>query len=130
GLNPRDISLITHGTTIATNAVIERKGAQCGLLTTHGFRDVLELRRRDRPQTYGLIGEFHPLIERRYRAGVRERISADGDIVEPLDEADVIEQAQALKDAGCEVLVISFLHSYVNPAHEQRAKELVQTIWP
>ncbi len=130
GLAAKDISLITHGTTVATNATIERTGAKCGLLTTRGFRDVLELRRRDRPKTYGLIGEFTPLIERRYRAEVDERIGADGETIVELDEQGVVEQAGKLRDLGCEVLVISFMHSYVNAAHERRARELAKQVWP
>lgn len=130
GLNAKDITLITHGTTVATNATIERKGAKCGLLTTRGFRDVLELRRRDRPKTYGLIGEFTPLIERRYRMEVDERIGADGEVIAELNEAEVVSQAERLRDLGCEVLVISFMHSYVDARHEQRARELVKQVWP
>jgi N-methylhydantoinase A len=130
GLSPQGIDLITHGTTVATNATIERKGARCGLLTTRGFRDVLELRRRDRPKTYGLIGEFTPLIERRYRVEVDERIGADGEVIVELDEAGVTAQAEKLRDMGCEVLVICFMHSYANARHEERARELASEVWP
>ena len=80
------LDLIIHGTTVATNAVIQRRGARCGLITTAGFRDVLELRRRDRPLTYGLDADFQPLIERSYRREVNERVSAEGEILTPVDE--------------------------------------------
>lgn len=130
GIAPSGIDLMIHGTTVATNAAIERKGAQCGLLTTAGFRDVLELRRRDRPQTYGLTGAFTPLIPRRFRAEVAERISPEGDVLTPLDLDEVRTQAMALRDAGCEVLVISFLHAYVNPSHERQARDAAAAVWP
>lgn len=124
------VRLVTHGTTVATNATIERKGARCGLLTTRGFRDVLELRRRDRPQTYGLLGSFTPLVERHRRLEVTERVSAEGEVLTPLDEEELVRAVQELRDQDCEVLVICFLHSYANPAHERRARELAEGLWP
>lgn len=130
GASLESVRLITHGTTVATNATIERTGARCGLLTTRGFRDILELRRRDRPRTYGLLGSFTPLIERRYRLEVTERIDSEGGVVVPLDESGVVEAATRLRDDGCEVLVVCFLHSYANSAHEWRARELVSAVWP
>ncbi|MDP6271954.1 MAG: hydantoinase/oxoprolinase family protein, partial [Alphaproteobacteria bacterium] len=116
--------------TVATNAVIQRRGARCGLITTAGFRDVLELRRRDRPLTYGLDADFQPLIERSYRREVNERVSAEGEILTPVDEDQVASVAQALSQAGCQVLVICFLHSYANPENERRAKEAARAVWP
>jgi len=130
GVTADTVQLITHGTTVATNATIERKGARCGLIMTQGFRDVLELRRRDRPHTYGLLGSFSPLIEREFRLEVRERVGADGDLIEPLDEAGLLTAAATLRDKGCEVLVICFLHCYANAANERRARELAATVWP
>lgn len=127
--DPAEIDLLVHGTTVATNAVIERKGARCGLITTAGFRDVLELRRRDRPDTYGLTGGFVPLIERRDRQEVKERIDADGAVLVPLDPEEVRAVAAGLRDAGCEVLVICFLHAYLNPIHEQQAAEAARAVW-
>jgi N-methylhydantoinase A len=124
------VDLLVHGTTVATNAVIERKGATCGLITTKGFRDVLELRRRDRPMTYGLEGEFRPLIERRFRREVTERIAADGEIIAPLDETELKTVMEGLIADGCEVLVIAFLNSYVNPEHELAAAKIAQQVWP
>jgi N-methylhydantoinase A len=124
------IDLLIHGTTIATNAVIERKGARCGLITTKGFRDVLELRRRDRPQTYGLFGEFHPIIDRPDRREVEERVSAQGEILTPLDQDEVRRVAKGLADDGCDVLVIAFLHSYANTTHEAAAGKAAADVWP
>ena len=125
-----DIDLLIHGTTVATNAAIERTGARCGLITTAGFRDVLELRRRDRPNTYGLGGEFKPLIARRDRREVAERVSAEGEVLLALDVMGLKDQIVALRDEGCEVLVICFLHSYLNPVHERMARDIASTLWP
>jgi N-methylhydantoinase A len=119
-----------HGTTTTTNALLERKIARVGLITTRGFRDVLELGRRTRPQPYGLRGTFRPLIEREYRLEVPERMDADGKVLVPLDETAVGEAAQKLVALGCEAVVIHFLHSYINPAHEKRAAEIVRGLWP
>src|SRR5689334_20466962 len=118
------IATIVHGTTTTTNALLERKIARCGLITTRGFRDVLELGRRTRPKPYGLIGTFEPLIPRELRLEVTERIDADGEIVRPLDEDGVAASVRALIAAGVESLVIHFLHAYINPAHERRAAEI------
>lgn len=130
GISASEIDLLIHGTTVATNAAIERKGARCGLITTQGFRDVLELRRRDRPQTYGLDSEFQPLIPRRLRREVRERISPEGEVLVALDEDGLRAEALSLRDSGCEVLVICFLHSYLNPIHEQQARKIAAEVWP
>lgn len=130
GVTADTVQLLTHGTTVATNATIERKGARCGLLMTRGFRDVLELRRRDRPQTYGLLGTFKPLIDREFRLDVTERMGAEGDVITPLDEAEVLAAATTLRDKDCEVLVICFLHSYANPEHERRARDVAAKVWP
>ena len=125
-----EVDNISHGTTTTTNALLERKISRCGMITTQGFRDVLELGRRTRPQPYGLIGHFEPLIPRELRFEVPERMDADGQVVTPLDEAAVAEAARKLLAAGCEALVIHFLHSYRNPAHEIRAAEIAGEIWP
>lgn len=124
GIAPHDLDAILHGTTIATNAVIERRGARCALVTTSGFRDVLELGRRDRQSMYGLTGVQTPLIARRMRWEVDERMDHRGEIVTPLDETRVAELATALAAEGVEAVVISFLHAYANPLHERRAKEI------
>jgi N-methylhydantoinase A len=130
GTEPAALDLIIHGTTATTNAVLERKLAKVGLITTAGFRDVLELGRRTRPHPYGLTGSFEPLVPRELRREVAERMDARGHVLTPLDEAAVDREARALLAVGCEALVIHFLHAYANPAHEQRAGEIARAIWP
>jgi N-methylhydantoinase A len=130
GLDPVTLQAIVHGTTTTTNAVLERKIARVGLITTRGFRDVLELGRRTRPQAYGLRGTFVPVIEREVRLEVPERMDADGKVLVALDEAAVSEAAKKLLAADCEAVVIHFLHSYINPVHERRAAEIVRALWP
>jgi N-methylhydantoinase A len=130
GANPATLQAVVHGTTTTTNALLERKIAKVGLITTKGFRDVLELGRRTRPQPYGLRGTFHPLIERELRLEVPERMDADGKVLVPLDEGAVADAAKQLLAAGCESVVIHFLHSYINPMHERRAAEIVRGLWP
>jgi len=130
GLDPALLQAVVHGTTTTTNAVLERKIAKVGLITTKGFRDVLELGRRTRPQAYGLRGTFTPLIDREVRLEVPERMDADGKVLTALDEAAVSDAARKLLALGCEAVVIHFLHSYINPAHERRAAEIVRGLWP
>ena len=125
-----DIDLIVHGTTTTTNAVLERKLSPTGLITTAGFRDVLELGRRTRPQAYGMTGQFTPLIPRNLRLEVAERVDAQGNVVTPLDEQAVLDTGHALLRAGCEAIVVHFLHAYANPSHELRAAALLRDIWP
>ncbi len=91
---------------------------------------MLELGRRTRPRAYGMTGTFEPLIERPFRREVAERMNAQGQVVTPLDEAAVKREAEALAAAGCEAIVVHFLHSYANPAHELRAGEIVRSVWP
>lgn len=130
GADLAGVDLIVHGTTTTTNAVLERKLCKTGLITTKGFRDVLELGRRTRPQAYGMFGEFTPLIPRDLRLEVPERLLADGSVHTPLDGTSVKKAAQSLLAAGCESVVIHFLHAYANPAHELEAARLVAEIWP
>src|SRR5947207_8898487 len=130
GADPATVQALVHGTTTTTNALLERKIAKVGLITTKGFRDVLELGRRTRPQPYGLRGTFRPLIEREYRLEVPERMDADGKVLVPLDEAAVAEAAKKLLALDCEAVVIHFLHSYINSTHERRAAEIVRGLWP
>ena len=129
-LDPAVLQAVVHGTTTTTNALLERKIAKVGLITTKGFRDVLELGRRTRPQPYGLRGTFRPMIDREVRLEVPERMDADGKVLTPLDEAAVAEAASKLLAQGCEAVVIHFLHSYINPAHERRAAAIVRGLWP
>ncbi len=124
------IGTIVHGTTATTNAILERKVARCGLITTKGFRDVLELGRRTRPKPYGLIGRFDPLVSREYRLEADERMDAAGAVIRPLDEDDVRAAVAKLLDLGVESLIIHFLHAYINPAHERRAAEIAAETWP
>jgi N-methylhydantoinase A len=130
GLAVEDLAALVHGTTVGTNAILERKGARCGLITTAGFRDVLELGRRTRPFGYGMIGSFEALIPRELRLEVPERIDAKGNVLIPLDTEAVRAAMRRLLDLGAEALVISFIHSYANPAHEQSAREIAREIWP
>ena len=130
GKNANGIDLFIHGTTATTNALLERKLAKCGLITTRGFRDVLELGRRTRPNPYGLIGTFLPVIPRNLRLEVTERVDAAGAVVRSMSEEEVRQAARDLLDRGAEAVVIHFLHSYANPTHELRAVELVKEIWP
>jgi len=124
------ISAIVHGTTVGTNALLERKGARAGLITTAGFRDVLEMRRRDRRQTWGLTGNFVPVIERDMRAEVAERTLADGNILTPIDAPELRATAKRLLAAGAEALCIIFLNSYANPENERAALAAIRDLWP
>jgi len=131
GLSPGDFAHLGHGTTVATNLVIERKGARTGLITTRGFRDVLEIGRQTRPHLYNYAVERPaPLVPRELRLEVAERILADGKILHPLDEADVRRAAGQLAAEGVTAVVICFLHSYRRPDHERRAREIVHEIMP
>jgi len=130
GFPVADIDLIVHGTTTTTNAVLERRLARTGMITTAGFRDVIELGRRTRPQPYGMTGVFVPVIPRDLRLEVAERLDATGAVRTPLDEQGVREAVRTLLDKGCESLVIHFLHAYANPAHERRAAAIARELWP
>ncbi len=130
GASLAEVGAVIHGTTTTTNALLERKIARCGLVTTKGFRDVLELGRRTRPKPYGLIGTFEPLIARELRLEVAERMDAEGEVVTPLDEAGLRAALARLIAAGTEALVIHFLHSYINPVHERRAAAIAREVWP
>ena len=121
---------IIHGTTVATNAILERKGARCGLIATRGFRDILELRRRDRPHAYGLTGSFEPLVPRDRRLEVEERVATDGEILQPLNEAEVLQVGEELVADGVEGIAVAFINSYANPTHEQQARDILKATWP
>jgi len=122
------MSSIVHGTTVGTNALLERKGARAGLITTAGFRDVLEMRRRDRRQTWGLWGDFVPVIERDMRVEVAERTMADGTILTAIDDKEVAAAAAKLRTAGAESLAIVFINAYANPENERAALAAIN--WP
>jgi N-methylhydantoinase A len=128
---PQDVELIIHGTTLATNALIERKGAKTALLTTEGFRDVLEIRHENRFEQYDLnIDLPPPLVPRRLRFPVRERVGAQGEILVPLDEASAMRALDQLAAHAVEAVAIGFLHSFTNPEHEQRVGALLAQRFP
>ena len=124
------VKLIVHGTTTTTNALLERKLSKTGLITTNGFKDVLELGRRTRPNSYGMHGKFVPIISRDLRYEVSERIDAKGNIIKVLSEIELKKAAKELLKLGCESVVIHFLHSYSNNSHELRAQEIISEFWP
>ncbi|MBW7836948.1 MAG: hydantoinase/oxoprolinase family protein [Sphingomonadales bacterium] len=135
GVSPQAVDHVLHGTTIATNAILEHKGALTGLITTEGYRDILHIGRHQRPQHYSIRQEIpwqnRELIKRRHRLVVRERIiPPSGEVLTPLDEAGVRKAAQALRDAGVQSVAICFLFSYLNPAHENRAAAIVREEFP
>lgn len=130
GVNPTEISMLLHGTTVATNAVLEETGASCGLLLTDGFEDVLELGWRDRPNLWGLGGEYESLVPRKHCYPITERTTADGEIVEHVDAEDVREAGESLIEDGVDAVVVSFLHSYANRENERLAAEVLREFWP
>ncbi len=131
GVKPEDVAHIGHGTTVATNLIIERKGARGGLIATAGFRDVLEIGRQTRPHLFNYAVTKPPvLIAREFRVEVAERVGANGEVLVPLDEAGVRRAAEYFRDAEIRAITICFLHSYRNPAHELRAKEIVLEVQP
>ena len=123
--------LFLHGTTVAINTILERSGARCALLTTQGFRDIYEIGRVNRPESYNLFFKRHvPLIDRDLRFEIRERIDAQGAVLIKLDEAEVLAVVAAAVAQGVESIAILFLHSYRNPTHEQRVKEIIERDFP
>jgi N-methylhydantoinase A len=130
-LDPEHISHLGHGTTVATNMIIERRGVPTGLLTTKGFRDALEVARQVRPSLYDYsIRKPDPLIERSNRLEVNERLDSHGEVVDPLDRAQLDKSVERLRANGVKSVAICFMHSYLNPAHEEAAKEAVQRLMP
>ncbi|HEY8564220.1 MAG TPA: hydantoinase/oxoprolinase family protein [Beijerinckiaceae bacterium] len=125
-----EIATLVHGTTTATNALLERKGAVIGLIATRGFRDILEMRRRDRPRTWGLTGSFEPVVPRRMRAEVTERVLADGSIHTPLALDEAMAAAQELAAAGAQAICVAFINAYANDAHERAAVEAIRAALP
>ena len=128
---PEAVAEILHGTTVASNTIVQRSGAATGLITTRGFRDVLEIGRIRMPEMFDLTwSKPPPLVPRRYRLEVRGRIAADGSTVEELNENDVLVAARQLVAAGIQSIAICFINSYRNSAHEQRAEALIRAAFP
>ncbi len=125
-----EFGAIVHGTTVGTNMLLERRGPRIGVITTCGFRDVLEMRRRDRRQTWGLWGEFVPIASRDLRVAVAERTLADGTIHTPVDTDAVRAAAAQLRARGAEALAIIFINAYANAENERRALEAARAVWP
>ena len=131
GAAPADVRFVGLGTTVATNALLERKGARTGLITTKGFRDLLEIARQKRPHVYDMFARKpDPLVPRRDRLEVDERMAADGAVLRELDAAGVVKVLQRLLDQGVESIAVCFLNSYANPAHERQAREIIERHWP
>jgi N-methylhydantoinase A len=124
------INSIVHGTTVGTNTLLERGGPKIGVITTHGFRDVLEMRRRDRRRTWGLWGDFIPIADRDMRIEVNERTLADGSVRTPVDVAEVCAAARQLLDQGAQGIAITFINAYANPDNERHALAALRTVWP
>jgi N-methylhydantoinase A len=126
GIQPGQVALIIHGTTLATNALIERKGAKTALLTTEGFRDVVEIRHENRFEQYDVnIDLPPPLVPRRLRLPVRERIDAQGEVLLPLDQSSLARAIETLAAQQVEAVAVGFLHSFTNPDHERRVGDAI-----
>ncbi|MFZ4451702.1 hydantoinase/oxoprolinase family protein [Salibacterium aidingense] len=130
-IETKDVRYFVHGTTFATNAFLEGKGSETALLTTFGFRDVIEIGRQKRPKLYDLFQDKpSSLVERRFRFGIKERITAEGDVLENLNEEEVKQSVQVLKEQGITSIAVSYLHAYSNPAHEKRTAEIIKEMYP
>lgn len=128
---PSETQFFVHGSTIIINALTERKGARAGLITTKGFRDVLEIGRANRPDIYNMYyTKPKPFVPRHLRVEVRERLNYKGEELEPLNEQDVLEAIQELRANGVEAIAVSLLHSYANPSHEIQCGEIINEIAP
>ncbi len=134
GTAPSQLEQVFHGTTIATNIVIEHDGAQVGLITTEGYRDILHIARHKKPLNFSnyqdLPWQRYPIVRRRHRLTVPERITRDGSVLVPLDEAKAREQVRKLKEAGVESVAVCFLFSFLNPEHEARVAAIVREEFP
>src|ERR671915_906963 len=134
GESPAALDQVFHGTTIATNIVIEHNGAKVGMITTEGYRDILHIARHKKPLNFSnyqdLPWQAFPIVRRRYRLTVPERITRDGEVLVPLDVAAARERVRQLKQAGVEAVAVCFLFSFLNPEHETRVAEIVREEFP
>ena len=131
GLAPGDLDVIIHGTTLATNAIIERKGATTALLATRGFRDSIEMAYEHRFEQYDIfMDKPPPLVPRNLRLEVSERIDATGRVIEALDEAALAALLPVLRAEGVTSVALGYLHSYANPAHEIRSRDILKALAP
>jgi N-methylhydantoinase A len=134
GIQPSDIDMFLHGTTVATNALIEHEGAKTGLITTEGFRDILHIGRHRRPHNFSIMQDIpfqvKPLVERKHRKAVKERIIPPGEVLIPLDERAVINAIEELKEDGVTSIAVAFLFAFLNPIHEKRVGELISEHYP
>ena len=124
------VTTVVHGTTVGTNALLECKGGVAGVIATAGFRDVLEMRRRDRPQTWGLWGAFEPVVPRDCRLEVDERVLADGTVRQEVDPGEVVARARELIARGVQAVALTFINSYANGHNERLAAQALATVWP
>jgi N-methylhydantoinase A len=133
-IDPTAVDTVLHGTTVGTNAVIEHEGAETGMLCTDGFEDAIHIGRHRKLHTFSLQHyiprQKFPIVERRNRKRISERIYPPGDVIEPLDESEVMEATRQLVENGVESIAVCYLHSYLNPSHEQRTKELITEEFP
>src|SRR4051812_4715920 len=131
GLDGADIADLLHGTTVASNAILELKGARVGLITTRGFRDVLEIRTLRMPRLYDLSWtKPPPLVERYLRTEVDERVGPGGEVERPLADDDIERAVRYLLGQRVEAIAVGLLHSYANPAHERQVKAVIDRIAP
>lgn len=131
GLSPGDVGEVVHGTTVGSNTLLQKAGARCGLITTRGFRDVLEIGRVRTPGMFDLSWRKpEPLVPRRWRLEVDERIGARGEVLRPLDAEEIIRAGATLVDQGIESVAICFINSYLNPAHEEEAAAVLRERFP
>ncbi len=124
------VDAIVHGTTAGTNTLLERRGPKIGVIATRGFRDVLEMRRRDRRRTWGLWGDFVPIAERDMRVDVNERTLADGSVRTAVDAAEIRAAARHLLDRGAQSIAVTFINAYANADNERRALAELRSLWP
>jgi N-methylhydantoinase A len=135
GVAPGDVAHVLHGTTIATNAALEHRGAECGMITTRGYRDILHIGRHKRPYNFSLHFDVpwqsRPLVKRRNRIPITERVlPPTGEVAVPLVEAEILEAVRLFKKRGIGTVVVGFLFSFLNDAHERRAKEILLNEMP